>query len=252
LDGHCAIALNTASFSGNLVVFVTENNAVSIIDELKRRNVFRVGVAYLVGAWVVLQIIDFIVDAISAPNWVIQVFILVAAIGLPVVLAISWAFELTPEGVKRESEIDRSQSIAATTGRRLDRIIIVFLTLAVVFLVGERLMRSPVDMPPSIEGISEPHDIAARENTIAVLPFVNMSSDQEQEYFSDGITEEILNRLAGIRELRVAARTSVFSFKDQNEDIREIARKLGVKTILEGSVRRSGDEIRITAQLIRA
>jgi TolB-like protein len=252
LDGHCAIALNTASFSGNLVVFLTENNAVSIIDELKRRNVFRVGVAYLVGAWVVLQIIDFIVDAISAPNWVIQVFILVAAIGLPVVLAISWAFELTPEGVKRESEIDRSQSIAATTGRRLDRIIIVFLTLAVVFLVGERLMRSPVDMPPSIEGISEPHDIAARENTIAVLPFVNMSSDQEQEYFSDGITEEILNRLAGIRELRVAARTSVFSFKDQNEDIREIARKLGVKTILEGSVRRSGDEIRITAQLIRA
>jgi len=206
----------------------------------------------LVGAWVVLQIIDFIVDAISAPNWVVQVFILVAAIGLPVVLAISWAFELTPGGVKRESEIDRSQSIAATTGRRLDRIIIVFLTMAVVFLVGERLMRSPVEMPPSIEGTSEPHDITARKNTIAVLPFVNMSSDQEQEYFSDGITEEILNRLAGIRELRVAARTSVFSFKDHNEDIREIARKLGVETILEGSVRRSGDEIRITAQLIRA
>ena len=225
---------------------------MSFFDELKRRNVFRVGVAYLVGAWVVLQIIDFVVDAISAPNWVVQVFILVATIGLPVVLAISWAFELTPEGVKRESEIDRSQSIVATTGRRLDRLIIVFLTLAVVFLVGERLIRSPVDTPLSIEGTSEPHDIAGRENTIAVLPFVNMSSDHEHEYFSDGITEEILNRLAGIRELRVAARTSVCSFKDQNEDIREIARKLGVETILEGSVRRSGDEIRITAQLIRA
>jgi len=223
---------------------MTENNAVSLIEELKRRNVFRVGVAYTVGAWVVLQIIDFVIDAISAPNWVVQVFILVAAIGLPVVLAISWAFEITPEGVKRESEIDRSRSIVATTGRRLDRLIIVFLTLAVVFLVGERLVRSPVDTPPN--------DIAARDNTIAVLPFVNMSSDQEQEYFSDGITEEILNRLAGIRDLRVAARTSVFSFKDHNEDIREIARKLGVETILEGSVRRSGDEIRITAQLIRA
>ena len=225
---------------------------MSLIDELKRRNVFRVGVAYTVGSWVVLQIIDFVVDAISAPNWVVQVFIMVAAIGLPVVLAISWAFEITPEGVKRESEIDRSRSIVATTGRRLDRLIIVFLTLAVVFLVGERLVRSPVDTPPSIEGSSEPNDIAARDNTIAVLPFVNMSSDQEQEYFSDGITEEILNRLAGIHELRVAARTSVFSFKDHNEDIREIARKLGVETILEGSVRRSGDQIRITAQLIRA
>jgi TolB-like protein len=244
LVGHCAIALDTASDSGNLVAFLTENNAVSIIEELKRRNVFRVGVAYTVGSWVVLQIIDFVIDAISAPNWVVQVFILVAAIGLPVVLAISWAFELTPEGVKRESEIDRSRSIVATTGRRLDRLIIVFLTLAVVFLVGERLVRSPVDTPPN--------DIAARDNTIAVLPFVNMSSDQEQEYFSDGITEEILNRLAGIRELRVAARTSVFSFKNHNEDIREIARKLGVETILEGSVRRSGDDIRITAQLIRA
>jgi TolB-like protein/Tfp pilus assembly protein PilF len=225
---------------------------VSLIEELKRRNVFRVGVAYTVGAWVVLQIIDFVIDAISAPNWVVQVFILVAVIGLPVVLAISWAFELTPEGIKRESEIDRSRSIVATTGRRLDRLIIVFLTLAVVFLVGERLVRSPVETAPSIEGSSEPNDITARDNTIAVLPFVNMSSDQEQEYFSDGITEEILNRLASIRELRVAARTSVFSFKDHNEDIREIARKLGVETILEGSVRRSGDEIRITAQLIRA
>ena len=244
--------LNIAPFSGNLVAFLAGNNAVSFFDELKRRNVVRVGVAYLVAAWVVLQIIDFVVDAISAPNWIVQVFILVAAIGLPVVLAISWAFELTPEGVKRESEIDRSQPIPATTGRRLDRLIIVLLTLAVVFLIGERLMTSPIDMPTSIEPTSEPPDIAARENTIAVLPFVNMSSDQEQEYFSDGITEEILNRLAGIHELRVAARTSVFSFKDHNEDIREIARKLGVETILEGSVRRSGDEIRITAQLIRA
>jgi TolB-like protein len=200
----------------------------------------------------VLQIIDFVVDAISAPNWVVQVFILVGAIGLPVVLVTSWVFELTPEGVKRESEIDRSESIVATTGRKLDRVIIVFLTLAVVFLVGERFIKSPVGTPTSLEGTLEPRDIAVRDNTIAVLPFVNMSSDHEQEYFSDGITEEILNRLAGIRELRVAARTSVFSFKNHNEDIREIARKLGVETILEGSVRRAGDEIRITAQLIRA
>ena len=249
---HCSNALVTTAISGNLVVFLAKSNAVSFFGELKRRNVVRVGVAYLVGAWVVLQIVDFVVDAISAPNWIVQIFILVAGIGLPVVLAVSWAFELTPEGIKRESQIDRSQSIPATTGRRLDRLIIALLLLAVVFLAGDRLMRSPVDMPTPVQGTSTPHDFAARENTIAVLPFVNMSSDQEQEYFSDGITEEILNRLAGIRELRVAARTSVFSFKDHNEDIREIARKLGVATVLEGSVRRSGDDIRITAQLIRA
>jgi len=159
---------------------------VSFFDELKRRNVVRVGVAYLVAAWVVLQIIDFVVDAISAPNWIVQVFILVAAIGLPVVLAISWAFELTPEGVKRESEIDRSQPIPATTGRRLDRLIIVLLTLAVVFLVGERLMTRPIDMPTSIERTSEPPDIAARENTIAVLPFVNMSWTKSRSIFLTG------------------------------------------------------------------
>lgn len=212
----------------------------------------RVGLAYVVGVWVTLQIVDFGLDAISAPNWIMQVFILLAAVGFPVVLIVAWVFELTPEGIRRESEIDRTQSISAPTGRRLDRVIIALLTVAVLLLFGERFFVGPVDTAPVVTGVADAVEVAAGKNTIAVLPFVNMSSDKEQEYFSDGITEEILNRLAGIRELQVAARTSVFSFKGQNQDIREIAQQLGVETVLEGSVRRAGDDVRITAQLIRA
>jgi TolB-like protein len=212
----------------------------------------RVGLAYVVGAWVILQIVDFGLDAISAPNWIMQMFILLAAVGFPVVLIVAWVFELTPEGIRRESEIDRTQSISAPTGRRLDRVIIAFLAVAVLLLFGERFFVGPDDTVTVVTGDTDAIVTAASRNTIAVLPFVNMSSDVEQEYFSDGITEEILNRLAGIRELQVAARTSVFSFKGQNQDIRKIAEQLGVETVLEGSVRRAGDDIRITAQLIRA
>ena len=176
----------------------------------------RVGLAYVVGAWVILQIVDFGLDAISAPNWIMQMFILLAAVGFPVVLIVAWVFELTPEGIRRESEIDRTQSISAPTGRRLDRVIIAFLAVAVVLLFGERFFVSPDDTVTVVTGDTDAVVTAASRNTIAVLPFVNMSSDEEQEYFSDGITEEILNRLAGIRELQVAARTSVFSFKGQS------------------------------------
>jgi len=212
----------------------------------------RVGLAYVVSAWVTLQIVDFGLDAISAPNWIMQVLILLAAVGFPVVLIVAWVFELTPEGIRRESEIDRTQPNSAPTGRRLDRVIIAFLAVAVLLLFGERFFVGPDDTAPAVTGDADAITTAADRNTIAVLPFVNMSSDVEQEYFSDGITEEILNRLAGIRELQVAARTSVFSFKGQNQDIRKIAQQLGVETVLEGSVRRAGDDIRITAQLIRA
>jgi len=244
---------------------------VTFFGELKRRNVFRVGIAYLLAAWVSLQVVDFVLDAISAPNWIVQVFILAAAVGLPAVLVFSWVFEMTPEGVKRESEIDRSQSISPNTGRKLDRVIIVFLAVAVVLLLADRFTGNqgsepvptvaPTESSQSITVKADPAPVGGRlmdenatpsKTSIAVLPFVNMSSDPEQEYFSDGITEEILNRLASIRELQVAARTSAFSFKGQNQDVREIAQILGVGSILEGSVRKAGNQVRITAQLIRA
>jgi len=238
---------------------------MSLIQELKRRNVIRVGIAYLVGAWVLLQFADFVLDAIAAPNWILQVFILAAAIGLPVALIFSWVFELTPDGIRRESQIDRGRYVTSTTGRKLDRVIITFMAAAILILVTDRLMgpgeekapglaaepvtNRPAEDPSTINPVAND---TANPHSIAVLPFVNMSSDPEQEYFSDGITEEILNRLASVRGLQVAARTSAFSFKGNNRDVREIAQLLGVANILEGSVRKAGDQVRITAQLIRA
>jgi len=240
---------------------------MNLFHELKRRNVFRMGIAYVVVAWVLLQAIDFVLDVIAAPDWVLQVFLLAAVAGLPIVLIFSWVFEITPEGIKRESQVDRSQSIVQHTGRKLDRTIITFLSLAVILLLGERFIsghdveKGPVSMSPQ-SSQAESSDAAGKLNlapakadasvrSLAVLPFVNMSSDPEQEYFSDGLAEELLNRLAQNSQLQVAARTSSFQFKGRNQDIGEIGRQLNVDNVLEGSVRKSGNRLRITAQLIR-
>jgi TolB-like protein len=239
---------------------------VNFLGELKRRNVFRVGIAYLLGAWVLLQIADFILDVIGAPTWALQALVMVAVIGMPVVLTFAWVFEITPEGIKRESEIDRNDSIAPQTGRKLDRAIIIFLAAAVLVLLADRFMGSG-SMPPEITraavpieqkdlnltpAATPPAEPVPEQDTpsIAVLPFVNMSSDPEQEYFSDGLAEELLNRLAKIENLRVAARTSSFQFKGQNLDMADIGRQLKVANVLEGSVRKAGNRVRITAQLI--
>ena len=231
---------------------------MSFFTELKRRNVFRMGIAYAVVVWVLLQAVDFALDMISAPNWVVQVFFLASLLGLPIVLIVSWVFEMTPEGIKRESEIDRSSSVTQTTGHRLDRTIIIFLAVAVVLLLAERFIMKeeiPVSTPAS-EVITKQTEIVdqvqnGEKRSVAVLPFVNMSSDPEQEYFSDGLSEELLNRLAKNDQLHVAARTSSFQFKGQNQDIGDIGRQLKVDNILEGSVRNSGTRLRITAQLIQ-
>jgi len=231
---------------------------MNLFNELKRRNVFRMGIAYVVVAWVLLQAIDFALDLISAPNWVLQVFFIAALVGLPIVLIVSWVFEMTPEGIKLESEIDRNESVTHSTGRKLDRTIITFLAFAVVLLLAERFIMTesvPVSATAT-EVVAEQPEVPgqAADNavrSVAVLPFVNMSSDPEQEYFSDGLSEELLNRLAQNDNLRVAARTSSFQFKGQNQDIGEIGRQLKVDHILEGSVRKSSNRLRITAQLIQ-
>jgi len=236
---------------------------MNLFTELKRRNVFRMGIAYVVVAWVLLQAVDFVLDVIAAPDWVLQVFFLAAVAGLPIVLIFSWVFEITPEGIKRESEVDRSHSITQHTGRKLDRTIITFLAFAVVLLLGERFISSkdkPVAAPAPTNVAAQPGakqpetkqpEAAGGVRSVAVLPFVNMSSDPEQEYFSDGLAEELLNRLAQNSQLQVAARTSSFQFKGRNQDISEIGRQLNVDNVLEGSVRKSGNRLRITAQLIR-
>lgn len=235
---------------------------MSIIQELKRRNVIRVAIAYVLLAWVVLQIVDFVLEVIAAPDWILQVFVLAGAIGLPIVLIFSWVFEFTPEGLKRESEIDRSQSVTPATGRKLDRVIIGMLTLAVVFLLADKFLLSPAPVVPkavpetvqaqTAPPASTPSMATVAAKSIAVLPFVVMSNGLDDEYFADGLTEEILNSLAQLPELLVTARTSAFSFKGQDLPVQEIAGKLGVRNIVEGSVRRSGDRLRVTAQLVRA
>lgn len=222
----------------------------SLLSELSRRSVFRVAAAYVVVAWIVLQVASILFVTFEAPGWVLKVFTTLIFLGFPIALIFSWAFELTPDGVRRsEAAGEKSRGTPAS-----DLILGGLLVVVVAFYVISSLntVRSESDtQPPALAG----NKIETSEDgrvTIAVLPFTNMSSDDEQQYFSDGITEEILNALAHIDGLKVTSRTSSFSFKASPDDLPTVAAKLGVAHILEGSVRRSGDTLRITAQLIRA
>jgi len=215
---------------------------MSFFAELKRRNVVRVGIAYAVIGWVLAQIAEFAFENFGAPDWALKTFVVALMLGLPLALFFAWAFEITPEGVKREKDVDRSQSITSQTSRKLDFIIIGVLVIGVVVLLADKFV---VD-----EQLPEVGEIVATESqSIAVLPFVNMSEDND--HFADGLSEELLNLLAKLPDLKVAARTSSFEFKGRNDDLREIGHALGVNHVLEGSVRRSGDRLRITAQLIK-
>ena len=227
---------------------------MSFFEELKRRNVVRVGVAYVLAAWVLLQVAEFFLEAFAAPPAVLRYIVLAAAIGLPVILGFAWVFELTPEGIRREDDIDRERSIAPQTGRKLDRAIIVFLGLAVVGLLVDRFYDPPATEERAADGtmIEAPAPVSQIRQSIAVLPFLALSSGEDDEYFADGLAEEILNSLAQLPELLVTARTSSFHFKGTDLPLQDIASQLGVDHIVEGSVRRSGERLRVTAQLIRA
>jgi TolB-like protein/predicted Zn-dependent protease len=220
---------------------------MSFFAELKRRNVFRVGIAYMIGAWLLAQIADLLIDNIGAPDWVMKTLFVVLALGFFLALFFAWAFEMTAEGVKRESEVDRSQSITQTTGQKLNRSIMFVLVLALAYIAWDKLS-APRETQPAVTTTIEQQAI---DKSIAVLPFVNMSADEDNEYFSDGLSEELLNLLAKVDGLKVAARTSSFKFKNSEADISEIGEKLNVATVLEGSVRKSGNQARITAQLIK-
>jgi len=229
---------------------------MSLLAELKRRNVVRVGIAYAVIAWVVAQIAEFAFENFGAPDWVLKTVVVLLLLGLPVILVFAWAFELTPEGLKREKDVDRSQSITSQTGHKLDRTIIAVLVVALAWFAwdkfGTESKPEAVAEPAPASEVQEIVRTEVSEKSVAVLPFVAMSSGPDDEYFADGLTEEILNSLAQLPELLVTARTSAFSFKGQDIPIQEIAAVLGVKHVVEGSVRRSGDRLRVTAQLIRA
>ncbi len=226
---------------------------MSIIKELKRRNVIRVAIVYAVAAWLLIEIAATTFPILKLPDWSVTLVTVLVLIGFPLALILAWAFELTPEGIKLEKDVDRSESITHVTGRKLDFIIITALVLALAYFAYDEFAIEPAQeeaLATTGSQADTASDADTSENSIAVLPFVNMSEDPGNEYFSDGLSEEILNLLAKIPDLKVIGRTSSFAFKGKNTDLRDIGQALGVKTVLEGSVRKSGERVRITAQLI--
>ena len=242
---------------------------MSFFDELKRRNVIRVAIAYVVVGWLIMQFADVVLNNIEAPGWVFQVIMLVLAIGLPLVLLFAWAFEMTPEGIKREKDVDRSQSITPHTGKKLNNTILILMALAIGYLLfdkfstpaqpgsdhfsqqttGQTTDTSEKSALTPVEAIPEP---AVNRQSIAVLPFDNRSRNVDDEYFTEGIHDDLLTNLARIASLKVISRTSVTQYKDTEKTIPQIAEELGVATVMEGAVQRSGDTVRINVQLIDA
>jgi adenylate cyclase len=213
---------------------------MNVLAELKRRHVFRVAALYAAIAWLLIQVTDVVTEPLGLPAWLLKVVIWLLAIGFPVALVIAWSFELTPQGLKRDTGAELP-SVTVSGGRKLDFAIIATLVAALGYFIATR-PSSEVSVRAAPGG----------PRTLAVLPFANLSTSAEDGFFADGLTEELLNLLADIDGLKVAGRTSSFYFKGRNEDLREIGRKLGVAHILEGSVRRSGQKVRITAQLVSA
>ncbi|NND45409.1 MAG: hypothetical protein HKN58_08800, partial [Xanthomonadales bacterium] len=230
---------------------------MSLFEELKRRNVIRVGIGYLITAWLLLQVVDLVLDNINAPDWVMQVFMLAVAVGFPLALFFAWAFEMTPEGLKKEKEVDRSQSITHHTGRKLDRAIIAVMALALAYFAYDKFYGQPAPAGDQASTqINEAPAVAApaadQRKSIAVLPFANRSSRDEDAYFADGIHDDLLTSLAKVGALKVISRTSVMRYRETGQSIPEIAAELGVATVLEGGIQRSGDHVRINVQLIDA
>jgi TolB-like protein len=211
-------------------------------DELKRRNVFRVGAAYAVVGWLTIEVVDTLAPRMAMPEWVPGFFIMLVLIGFPIALLFSWAFEMTPEGLKKTAEVDTGESITATTGQKINYVIIAALAAVVLF---QQFAPSLSSITPFTSDASDAESIA-----IAVLPFADLSAAGDQEYLGDGVAEEILNVLAAADGLKVTSRTSAFAFKGQNRPIPEIATALGVSHVVEGSIRKQDAKVRITAQLI--
>jgi len=250
---------------------------MSFFEELKRRNVVKVAVLYVVAAWLILQVGDVLFDNLGAPQWAFGLVLGLLVLFFFPVLIFSWVYELTPEGLQRDQNVDRDRFPAGQAGRKINLLIVVLLVLAIATVlldrfiprsgapVAEQASSAPAgqsgarttpeapEVPATARaaGVSTP-PADPPPRSIAVLPFANMSGDVDNEYFADGLSEEILNFLAGVPDLQVTARTSSFQFKGRNEDVREIGQALNVAHVLEGSVRRAGDQARITAQLIRA
>ena len=217
---------------------------MSLLAELRRRSIFRVAAAYLVVGWLLTEVLTTILPTLGAPEWAARAVILIFAFGFIPTVIFSWFYEVTPDGIKRDHEVDHDDPASRKTGKKLEQIAMVAAVVLIILVALFSARHSSDD--------SAPVDVAVSNASVAVLPFVNMSNDKDNEYFSDGLTETLLHMLSQIPDLKVAARTSSFAFKGKRVGIPEIASVLGVAHVLEGSVQRVGDRVRITAQLIRA
>jgi TolB-like protein len=223
--------------------------SMSFWKELSRRNVVKVGIAYAVAAWLIIHPVDIIFPILHLPEWSITLVAAILIILFPLVLIFSWIYEVTPKGLKRTKEVPVSKSITHLTGKRLNYIITGLLVVALGYFVFDKYFISHGSIETKQASIVT--ESPKTQKTIAVLPFEDLSPGKDQEYFVAGLSEEILNTLTKIPDLGVTARTSSFSFKGKDKTVQEIAKVLGVENILEGSVRKSGNDLRITAQLIR-
>src|SRR5437660_1771160 len=217
--------------------------------ELKRRNVVRMAGLYLVGAWLLTQVAGTVLPMFGAPDWLPRTVVILLAIGFVPALIFSWVFELTPQGLKRDEDVPPEESIAPQTARRMNRIIIAVLVLALGYFVFDKFVLTPrrAAVPNESKSVNS---ISAK--SIAVLPFENLSDDKGAAYFADGIQDEILTKLASIADLKVISRTSTARYKSKPEDLRTVSQQLGVATVLEGSVQKAADKVRVNVQLIDA
>ena len=229
---------------------------MSLFNELKRRNVIRVAMAYIVGAWLIIQVVETILPAFGFSDAILRYIVIVLSIAFIPALIFSWVFEMTPQGLTKEVNVEQEDSITRYTGKKLDRGIMVLLVLGLSYFAFDKFVLDPRRDAQLVETTTQQARSGASSQSIAhpsiaVLPFINMSDDADNEYFSDGLAEELLNLLTKIPQLKVASRTSAFSYKGKDFKISDVGRELNVAHVLEGSVRKSGDLIRITAQLIK-
>jgi serine/threonine-protein kinase len=221
-------------------------NLQNFFGELKRRNVYRVAIAYAVVAWLLIQIATQVFPFFEIPNWAVRLVVLVIVLGFPIALIIAWAFEMTPQGIKRTENIAPNEYIPQWSARKFAALIAIIALLATGLLMFQ-LMRSKSMPPPQVTAPA-----TSSQKSIAVLPLLNESGNPADEYFSDGLSEELIAALAQIKELKVIGRSSSFRFKDKKEESKTIGEKLGVSTLLEGTVRKQGNQLRIVAELVNA
>ncbi len=207
--------------------------------ELKRRNVYKVAIAYAVIAWLLIQAGSILFPTFEAPGWVMKVFVAIIAAGFPIALVLAWAFEVTPEGIKRTEEVSPHKTMTPRTGRKIDFVIIGVFALVIALLLYDRYR--PGKTSPSSNAL---------QKSIAILPFENLSEEKANAYFAEGIQDEILTKLAAVRDLKVISRTSTAKYQSKPDNLKTVAQELGVSTILEGAVQRAGDKVRVNVQLI--